>query len=295
MIDLHIHTDASSDGVHTAREVFDMARAAALEAIAFADHNSIANVGEGLRLSGDYSIPFVPAIEISSSHRDQDVHVLGYFIDHRSGELRDFLARCYDESALQTERRVELLRAAGFVLDVADVMDESAGRPPTGRSFLLALVKRPENRDNKYLARYTAGNRSASPSQFFYQDYLAGGRPAYVPLSASVTTEAITVISAAGGIPILAHPGVYPTHIVREVIGMGVLGLEAYSGYHDEAASGRFARFCRKHGLLISAGSDFHGSEIKPDIRLGVAIDNGYEIYIGLREAHRKKYAQTTP
>jgi 3',5'-nucleoside bisphosphate phosphatase len=295
MIDLHIHTDASSDGVHSPREVFDMARAVGIRALAFADHNSTANVDEGLRLSKDYSIPFVPAIEISSGHRDQDVHLLGYFVDHRSSVLTDFLTRCLEESALQTGRRVELLSAAGFVLDTADVLNESAGRPPTGTSFLSALIKRPENRDNESLARYTAGDRCASPSLFFYQDYLAGGRPAYVPLAASATGVVIELIRAAGGIPILAHPGAYPDSIVREVIDMGVLGLEAYSGYHDAAASARFAHLCRRHALLITAGSDFHGKAIKPDIELGVAIDNGYEIYIKLKEAHRKIHAQTTP
>jgi len=272
-----------------------MARQAGIRALAFADHNSVENVGEGLRLSGEYSVRFVPAIEISSGHRDQDVHILGYFIDHRSEELADFLARCRDESISQTGRRVDLLRVAGFVLDAADVMRESAGRPPTGRSFLSALVGRPENRENGELASYTAGDRSASPSQFFYLDWLAGGRPAYVPLSASTTAEAIAVIAAAGGIPIMAHPGAYPARIVREVIGMGVLGLEAYSGYHDRAAAARFVRLCRRRGLLATAGSDFHGKEVKPGIELGVPIENGYELYTALKEAHRKIHAQTTP
>ena len=295
MIDLHIHTDASSDGVHSPREVFDMARVRGITALAFADHNSTANVDEGLRLSREYSIPFVPGIEISSGHRDSDVHVLGYFVDHRTEALTGFLARCIEESVVQNERRVALLVEAGFVLDAADVFIESAGRPPTGRSFLSALVKRPENRDNEELARYTTGDRSRSPSLFFYQDWLAGGRPAYVPMSASPTQEAIETIRAARGIPILAHPGVYPEQIIREVIEMGVLGLEAYSSYHDNEVSAQFVGLCRERGLLISAGSDFHGKAIKPDIELGVAIDNGHEIYIGLKEAHRKIYAQRNP
>lgn len=295
MIDLHIHTDASSDGVHSPAEILAMARTVGLEAVAFADHNSTANVDKGIELSRAYSIPFVPALEISSSHHDQDIHILGYFVDHRSAHLAAFLDRCRRESTVQTERRVELLAACGFVLDAADVLAESAGRPPTGTSFLSALIKRPENRGNHALARYTTGDRSASPSQFFYLDYLAGGRAAYVPLSASATAEAIRIILAAGGIPILAHPGVYARPLIREVIGMGVLGLEAYSGYHDKAAAARFARLCRKEGLLIGAGSDFHGKAIKPDIRLGVPIENGYELYTQLKEAHQKRHAQTTP
>jgi len=268
-----------------------MARAKGITALAFADHNSTANVDEGLRLSREYSIPFVPAIEISSGHRDSDVHVLGYSIDHRSEALTGFLARCLEESVIQNERRVALLVKAGFVLDAADVLAESAGRPPTGRSFLSALAKRAENRDNRELARYATGDRSRSPSLFFYQDWLAGGRPAYVPMSASPTREAIETIRAARGIPILAHPGVYPEQVIREVIDMGVLGLEAYSSYHDTEVSARFVGLCRERGLLISAGSDFHGKAIKPDIELGVAIDNGHEIYLGLKEAHRKIYA----
>jgi hypothetical protein len=295
MIDLHIHTDASSDGVHCPREIFDMARAAGLRAIAFADHNTTASVDEGLRLSGDYAIPFVPAVELNSSYRDQDIHILGYFIDHRSPALTDFLSRYADESIVQTRRRVELLVAAGFVLDTTDVLNASGGRPPTGRSFLEALIARSENRSDERLARYTGGDRSASPFQFFYQDFLAGGRPAYVGLSASTTEAAIGEILAAGGIPILAHPGVYPPSMVEEVIGMGVQGLEAYSGYHDTATAARFAQLCRERGLLVSAGSDFHGKEIKPDIELGVRIDKGYHIYTAMNEAYRKRHAQRNP
>jgi predicted metal-dependent phosphoesterase TrpH len=295
MIDLHIHTDASSDGVHSPREIFDMARAVGLDAIAFADHNTTANVEEGIELAGDYGISFVPAVELSSGYRDQDVHVLGYFIDQRSSALADFLSRYEEESVAQTRRRVELLMAAGFVLDAADVMAASGGRQPTGRSFLQALVAREENKDDERLARYATGDRSASPSQFFYQDFLAGGRPAYVPLTVSTTEVAIRQIQGAGGIPILAHPGVYPPSVVDEVIDLGAQGLEVYSGYHDAAATALFIRLCLDRGLLMSAGSDFHGKEVKPDIRLGVRVDSSYDIYTDLREAYRKKHAQANP
>jgi predicted metal-dependent phosphoesterase TrpH len=291
MIDLHVHTNASSDGVHSPEEIFERAATIGLVALAFADHDGVGSLDAGIRLSDTHRIPFVPAVELGSYHRDHDVHILGYFIDHRSGALTRFLMAVAEETARQTARRVGLLNRLGFTLDVEDVARESAGRAPTGRSFLSALVKREENRGDVRIARYTSGDRANSPYLNFYLDFLGPGKPAWVPLDAAPASAAVAAIRESGGVAIVAHPGVLPDGIVDEMIGMGVAGLEAYSGHHDGATARRFVKLCEERGLVWTAGSDFHGKEVKPDIDLGVSIPDARNVLDRLREAHLKRNA----
>ncbi len=295
MIDLHVHTNASSDGVHTPEEIFERARRVAgkttFDAIAFADHNSVDNIESGLLLSKAYGIPFVTAVELGSYHGGQDIHILGYFIDPLSAVLTDFLTQSIEETTRQTEERVRLLNGLGFALDVSDVSVKSAGRAPTGRTFLEALSEREENRDDRRLKRYRSGDRADSPSLNFYLNFLAGGKPAYVALSGFPVEKAIAVVEKSGGVPILAHPGAYPDSIVEDVIARGVAGLEAYSGHHNERTSRRFVELCEKRSLIWTAGSDFHGKEVKPNIELGVSIENGRLPYDRLREEYLKRNA----
>jgi len=293
MIDLHIHTDASSDGVHSPDEIFQMIGEAFenVVAVAFADHDSVENVPRGLSLSYKTGIPFVPGVELSATHGSSDVHILGYCIDHEAPALFDLLDGIRALSRTQTERRVELLRGEGFILDIKDVLAESGEKSPTGRSFLCALKKRPENARNRELSRYVDGNRSDSPSLNFYMDYLAGGRPAYVPLEGVDVGRAIGVIREASGVPILAHPGDYADETIKDVIDLGVDGLEVWSSHHDAFQQKTFLDLARARGLLVTAGSDFHGKVVKPNIALGVETDIEAEIYASLLKLKRSRYA----
>ena len=293
MIDLHIHTDASSDGVHSPDEIFQMIidTFGSAVAVAFADHDSVRNVPRGAELSRETGIPFISGVELSAAHRSTDVHILGYGIDHESPSLVDHLDRLRDMTRAQTEQRVELLRDMGFELDTKDVFRESQERSPTGRSFLAALKKRPENDRNRQLARYVDGDRSNSPSLNFYMDYLAGGRPAYVPLKGIDVSRIIGIIREATGVAILAHPGEYSTDIIHDVIDLGIDGLEVWSGHHNESDRETALDCARAHGLLITAGSDFHGMAVKPDIELGVELENDAAIYAALIDLQRSRYA----
>jgi predicted metal-dependent phosphoesterase TrpH len=114
MIDLHIHTTASSDGQHGPEEIFEMARELKLEAIAFADHNSVASVGEGLRISPEFGIEFIPAIEINTHYKGYDFHLLGYFIDPRDERLLRWLSGLEGKVKRQIRQRVRRLRELGF-------------------------------------------------------------------------------------------------------------------------------------------------------------------------------------
>ncbi|MCK5552523.1 MAG: hypothetical protein KAJ09_05200, partial [Deltaproteobacteria bacterium] len=226
MIDLHIHTTASSDGQHGPEEIFEMSKGLKLEAIAFADHNSVASLGEGLRISREFGIEFIPCIEINTHYEGYDFHLLGYFIDHRDERLLRWLEGLGVNKRRQIRQRVKRLRELGFTLSVGDVERLSIGREPTGVSYLNALLAREENRTDPRLRAYIDGDRSDSPYLNFYLDYLAGGRSASVSIQFIPTPEAIQLVRSLGGIPILAHPAQVKDKRLLELIEAGLEGIE---------------------------------------------------------------------
>jgi predicted metal-dependent phosphoesterase TrpH len=288
VLDLHIHTDASSDGQHSPREIFEMARGKGLQAIAFADHNSVDHIAEGIRLANEYGMEFFPCLELNTFHNDLDLHLLAFFIDPESPALKNWLQSIQRKKEEQAEKRLEKLNELGFTLSPDDVRKFSGDRIPTGMSFLKAILSRGENRGDPRLRPYVDGDRSASPYVNFYLDYLRGGKPASVQMEDIATVAAVAKIKELRGIPILAHPSDTGEENIRQLIDAGLEGLEAYSPYHDAQEQEAFRKFAEEHGLLVTAGSDFHGKGVKPDVELGKVGGNHYEILRKLKE-HRGK------
>lgn len=289
MIDLHIHTNASSDGQHAPREIFSMAQEKGLRAIAFADHNSIDNVEEGLKLSLEFGIEFIPALELNTFYQDLDLHILGYFVDPRDRVLKEWLAEIHLKKWEQAEKRVQKLNELGFVFNWDDLRKFSGDQIPTGMSFLQAILSRPENLSDPRLYPYLKGNRSNSPYVNFYRDFLRGGKPAFVPMEDISTLEAIQRLRSLGSIPILAHPSDTGEDKIISLISYGLAGLEVFSPYHTEPEQKAFKTLAEKHGLLITAGSDFHGGKVKPDVNLGGISGNNYELLNKLKEFLRNE------
>jgi predicted metal-dependent phosphoesterase TrpH len=289
MIDLHIHTNASSDGQHSPREIFKMARRKGLRAIAFADHNSVGNVGEGTRLAGEFKIEFISCMELNTLFNGLDLHLLAYFVDPQSLELQAWLEEIHHKKAEQARKRMEKLNELGFFFTEEDLNAFSEGCLPTGVSFLKAILSHPENRRDPRLRPYIDGDRSRSPYVNFYRDYLRGGKPAFVSMEDVSTPEAVRKIKRLGGIPILAHPSDTGEENIRALIRSGLEGLEAYSPYHTPEEQGAFRVFAETHGLLVTAGSDFHGKSVKPDVELGQVYGDHYDLMSRLRERRKDR------
>lgn len=285
MIDLHIHTIASSDGQHTPQEIFTMANSMGLTAIAFADHNSIGSVGEGVSLSREFGIEFIPCLEFNTLYLDHDLHMLAYFIDCQSRELKSWLEEIHEEKQRQAVRRIEKLNELGFVFSVDDVKKFSGDKIPTGMSFLKAIRSREENKGDPRIKRFVDGDRSDSPYVNFYLDYLRGGESAFVPLQTVDTFYVMGRIKQLGGIPVLAHPSDTGDDIILRLVEGGLSGLEVFSSYHNEKEEEHFLSLAKECNLLITAGSDFHGSEVKPDVKLGEVRGNSYELVEKLKVA----------
>ena len=288
MIDLHIHTIASSDGQHTPREIFTMAKDRGLIAIAFADHNSVGSVAEGISLSKEYGIEFIPCLEFNTIYQDLDLHMLAYFVDYQGKELTKWLEAIYQEKQIQATTRIEKLNELGFMFSAEDVKSISGDKIPTGMSYLKAIVGRGENKGDPRIQRFINGDRSDSPYVNFYLDYLRGGKPAFVPLRTVDTFYVMERIKQLGGIPVLAHPSDTGDKVILELIEGGLWGLEVFSSYHNPEEEAHFLSLAQKHYLLITAGSDFHGVEIKPDVKIGEIRGNSYGLVKKLKEAREK-------
>jgi len=262
-----------------------MAGAAGLTAIAFADHNSVASVAAGVALAERCGIEFIPCIEFNSFFREFDLHVLAYFIDHISPRLTAWLQEINQEKKRQAGMRVRKLNDLGFVFTMRDVEKFAAGREPTGISYLKAIISREENRGDERIQRFIDGDRSDSPYLNFYRDYLRGGKPAFVPLQAVDTFAVMDRIKELGGIPVLAHPSETGDEVISALIEGGLAGLEVFSSYHSPAEEAHFLAIAQDYNLVVTAGSDFHGGAVKPNVSLGGVRGNSYELVEKLKSA----------
>jgi len=227
-------------------------------------------------------------MELNTLHCGLDLHILAYFIQPQSARLRRWLAEIHGKKIEQASRRMERLNELGFRFNQEDLDRFSEGRIPTGRSFLEAILSRGENRADPRLKPYIDGERSASPYVNFYRDYLRGGKPAFVPLEDVSSLDAIRRIKDLGGIPVLAHPSDTGEANIFSLAQGGLEGLEVYSPYHTPAEQEAFRLLAETQGLLITAGSDFHGKKIKPDVELGQVRGNSYEWVEKLREKRKE-------
>ena len=246
MIDLHLHTTAS-DGLSTPDALVREAAAAGLTTIAVTDHDTVAGVAPvtaAARLAG---LRVVPGIEITAVHDQRDVHMLGYFLDAADTGLAEFLIRQRADRRRRVADILDRLAALGVSIDPAAIFDEgddragrAVGRPRVARALVAAGH-----------ARDVAGA---------FARYLADDRPAFVPRRGAPPAEVIGVIHRAGGLAIIAHPGLLrQDDFVRELAPSGLDGIEVFHPDHDPAAVERYRAMTLELGLVGSGGSDYHG------------------------------------
>jgi predicted metal-dependent phosphoesterase TrpH len=187
----------------------------------------------------------VPGIEINTTWEENEVHVLGYNVPLADDSL---LGRTIAENrAFRRERMKRMIagvNAAGYTLDEADLFAEAAGSDALGRPHIAkALVRSGQMRDVE-----TA-----------FRELLVRGKPGYAPSNYITPARAIEVILASGGVPVLAHPGrLKDLAIVDELAGQGLVGLEVFYPAHDASQRAHFRAIAKSHGLVMTAGSDFH-------------------------------------
>jgi predicted metal-dependent phosphoesterase TrpH len=260
MIDLHIHTDAS-DGSLRPSAVVKLAIEMGLEAIGITDHDSVDGTGEFLEHCRRGGIEGVSGIEIGVGNKSGPMHLLGYFVDPESAGLRSLIDRVRSDRIVRAKKVIEKLNDNGIDLDISDVQNEAGGSPP-GRPHVAMALR----------------NRGFVPSvQEAFSRFLAEGKEAYVERYKPAFDEAVTVITEAGGIPVIAHPvslGLVRNEMflfLKNLVDRGLGGIEVYHPTQGGDLRKELTDMAVKLSILITGGSDFHG-EVRPDWKMGVGL-----------------------
>jgi predicted metal-dependent phosphoesterase TrpH len=262
-IDLHIHTTAS-DGTFTPEQVISHAHQLKLKAIAITDHDTVAGSKEALRNGIPPSLGFLTGVEISSTPppfypASGSFHLLGYSIRLDDPKLNHTLEKLQQARKNRNPAIITRLNELGISITLDEVRKE-AGEGQLGRPHIAQLMVK---------------KRVVASIDAAFDQFLGTGKPAYVDKQRVECFKAIEIILAAGGVPVLAHPGLLDfkeENQLEELIGRlkkaGIQGVEVYYSGHTPDQSRLFAELAKRHDLLMTGGSDFHGA-IQPEIEMG--------------------------
>lgn len=253
MIDLHSHT-SESDGTFTPAQLIDEARRVGVRILGITDHDTFSGYDRVSAYASGNGVELICGIELSTKLHGQSVHLLGYFLNGSTTEFRSWIQEMQASRRDRNTRLVARLQELG--LDITLEEAQARGRNMTGRPHFAKLLV-----EKGY----------ASTIQEAFDEYLDESAKGYVYRYEPEFGDAVQRIRQAGGIASLAHPirvkgdiaGLMP-----ELSGAGLNAIEVFHSDHSAENRRLYAELARKHELLMTGGSDFHGAN-KPDISLG--------------------------
>ncbi|WP_195572947.1 PHP domain-containing protein [Paenibacillus sp. 1001270B_150601_E10] len=248
--DLHTHTTAS-DGMEEPSSNVRLAKQAGLDAIAITDHDTVAGLKEAREEAEKLQIELVPGVEISTVEEGIDIHVLGYFIDANDPIFLERLKGLRNTRDIRNHMLVEKLTELGIPLTMEDVIAELDRPLAEGET-----VGRP------HIADALVRRGAAKNMKDAFDRYLGKDGAAYVNPPRIRPLDAATWIREAGGAVVLAHPGLYDNDELVERIVNEIKpdGIEVWHSDHLEADASRYHALAARLGVLMTAGSDFHGA-----------------------------------
>ena len=271
--DLHIHTN-HSDGMDSPEEVVNRASELGITALSITDHDQISANHIAERAAVKAGIQYLHGAEITARHEYLNVDVLGYGIDLANSDLQHGLA------SMQVARRqrmedmlLRLEQTCGIKISYESLSSHNNGEVSLGRMHLALELKK------MGVTRRT---------QEGFDRFLKAGRPAYVPAAAMSVTTAIALVQAAGGLAFLAHPGLMKQvrKSLNTLLEYPFDGLEAFHISHSPGHTEAFLQVASERKLLVSGGSDCHGT-IRDHANMG-KVRLPYQHYEAICEAlHR--------
>lgn len=248
-VDLHLHS-VFSDGTYTPEEIVREAQRCGLRAIALTDHDTLEGCPRAAAASAAAGIEFIPGIELTAEIDEQELHLLGYYLDPQNDALQTEMKRFQHVRQERIREIVARINQLGIPLQVDAVFALANCRSPGRPHVARALVE---------------GEFCANLDEAFGR-FLRKGKPAWVPKLKVTAHDAIGLIHEAGGLAILAHPGINNSlELLSTLIDAGVDGIECFHTKHSTGMSRHFIETAERFGLLVTGGSDCHGlSKGKP-------------------------------
>lgn len=241
--DLHVHTRIS-DGIFTPEDAVRQAHMAGLAAIAIADHDSVDGIQPAIWAGRKYGVEIIPAVELSSGIDNHELHIVGYYIDWQNKWFRDKLLVFQDWRRDRAKKIVEKLGELGMDVPYNLVIALEGG-----------VVGRP------HIAQAMVIRGHVKTTDEAFDKYLGAGKPACVAKYPLSPAGAIKMINKAGGLPVLVHPVfAHADEMLPKLVEDGLMGIEVYHSKHNATVTKHYMRLARKYGLLITGGSDSHGS-----------------------------------
>ncbi len=256
-VDLHTHTNFS-DGFYSPGELLKKAKENGIGIISITDHDSVTGVIEARKISDRIGIEIIPGLEISTEIGDNEIHILGYFIDPDNKELERYLVFFREERFKRAIRIVEKLNSIGIHLTMDDVLTQSKNSA-IGRPHIAQAMQ------NKGLV-----------NSFFeaFNKYIGNKGPAFEKKVHLSPQSACKIINDAGGLSFIAHPGKMPEHLIKELIEAGIDGIEVIHPSHTANQTKYYRGIVNEYFLLESGGSDYHGGKREDDNNLGKYYTN---------------------
>ena len=266
-VDFHIHT-TYSDGTDTPSEIVRCAEKIGLGAIAITDHDTVEGVDAAIEEGKRFDIEVLPGVEISSGGESEDIHILGYLLDHKNRTLNKKLQEMKNQRSDRVPKMLAKLKEHGMEIPL-ELVKSIAGNGVISRQHIgEAMCKK----------GYISSKQEA------FSKYIGRGRSCYVPRAKMLEGETISLIRSAGGIPVIAHPALIKDieNLAKYIVKLkeqGLMGVEIWYPYDkvqnrirsDFPGKEKFFKWLQqivqKENLLCTGGSDYEGKN-KP-VKLG--------------------------
>lgn len=245
-LDLHNHT-TYSDGEFTIDEIVALAKKSGLDGIAVTDHDNIDSWKE--IDSNVYDIKVIKGLELSTYHKGDVVHVLGYYLNDGGdySELEDFLRKTKKDRMLRLKKIIKLLRKYDINITVEEVLkdaDGAVGRPHIAATIIKKYPERGYNKDD------------------LFKNYLGNDAPCYVEINNYETSDGIELLKRNHCLVVLAHPLYIRKFDYKELVLFGLDGIESFYQYRFDT-SAEVLKFSLENNLVVTGGSDFHGPHVR--------------------------------
>lgn len=246
---MHTHT-ACSDGKLSPAELVRKVHARGIRAMAVTDHDTIDALPEAMEVGRELGVEVIAGVELSVTADDQEIHLLGYFFDPANEELVEHLRAFRRGRHARAETIIRNLNKLGLKVCIEDVLahakDGVVGRPHIAHALVTCGL----------VASYEDA----------FTSYLKDHGPAFAAKPLFPAAEALSMLHAAGGIGVLAHPGTRVSgRMVRNLVRSGLDGIETVHPSHSFALTRQYKDVARERGLIETGGSDYHGFRPEED------------------------------